>query len=209
MHDYQLLLSLLVEQGTKSPEYVAKFYRALYVDLVSFDDLALADHYEIYGRKEGRMATPASHRLGFLAQIPRGKSQLILEIGPAVRPTLSGPDVQYFEIADRNELITRALSAGYDPSRCPEKIDYVSSTGSLDIVESDRFETTFSSHCIEHQPDLISHLLQISRILKPVGAILLSCLISVIVLTPCFRKVVLMRSELHMRNVAKRTHYAQ
>ena len=169
MNDYRMLLPLLIEPGVLAPEFSLRFYRSLYVDLMHFDDKALADHYAAFGRTEGRMASPASDRLGFLAQIPRDKDQLILEIGPAVRPTLTGPDIRYFEISDRDELITRALAEGYDPSRCPEKIDFVSPVGDLSIVDSESFNSVFSSHCIEHQPDFVSHLLQISRLLKPTG----------------------------------------
>ncbi len=47
-------------------------------------------------------------------------------------------------------------------------IDYVDPNGDLAAVD-DSFAALFSSHCIEHQPDLVYHLQQAGRLLDPKG----------------------------------------
>jgi SAM-dependent methyltransferase len=64
--------------------------------------------------------------------------------------------------------MARAQVHGLDPTRCPE-IDFVSQTGDLDCVDR-VFDNVFSSHCIEHQPDLARHLRQVESLLVPGGA---------------------------------------
>jgi hypothetical protein len=160
----RLVLPYLPKTGL-AREFDPDFYRAMHADLVLFDDAAATLHYERHGRSEGRIASPAGHRLGFVAQIP--ESGLVLEIGPAVRPVLLGPHVRYFEVTTRDGLIERAIRENYPHEGCPT-IHYVSPTGDLSII-NDRFTSVFSSHCIEHQPDLIEHLNKVSSILTSGG----------------------------------------
>jgi hypothetical protein len=47
-------------------------------------------------------------------------------------------------------------------------IHYVSSEGDLSVV-TEKFSCAFSSHCIEHQPDLIRHLNQVEDLLDRSG----------------------------------------
>ncbi len=56
-----------------------------------------------------------------------------------------------------------------DAHRTP-KIEYLSPTGDLTIVNR-RFHAVLSSHCIEHQPDLIRHLQHVAALLDPGGTI--------------------------------------
>ena len=156
----------MMQAGVIAPEFCADFYRQTQADLRDFTEDQLADHYREHGKNEGRCASPADFRDGFIAQINHCRS--ILEIGPAVRPTLSGSNVQYFDIADRAGLIARACRENYDISRCPNFIDYVSPEGDLGVVDV-KFDAIFSSHCVEHQPDLIRHLHQVASILNPGG----------------------------------------
>lgn len=78
-----------------------------------------------------------------------------------------GPGVKYLDIIDARALAERATALRKDASRVP-RIDYVSSAGDLSIVDQ-RFEFVISSHCIEHQPDLIRHLGEVERLLEPGG----------------------------------------
>ena len=48
------------------------------------------------------------------------------------------------------------------------KIDYVSSDGNLNIIK-DKFDYVLSSHCVEHQPDLILHFKNVEKLLKKQG----------------------------------------
>lgn len=108
-------------------------------------------------------------RAGFLSRIP-GNAK-VLEIGPFTIPSVSGPNVDYFDVLSREELLERAIRINYPHDQCPF-IKYVSATGNLAIV-SETYEYVVSSHCIEHQPDLIQHLTDVYKLLKPGGEYLL------------------------------------
>lgn len=166
MNDFSQLLSLFATPKTLAPEFDPILYRMLNADLASMSDRQAFQHFEKYGQSEGRCASVAAHRAGFVAQIPRDRPTL--EIGPAVRPALSGPHVRYFEIESREGLIERAKREGYAYDKCPSVIHYVSLAGDFGVVDR-KFETVFSSHCIEHQPDLIRHLVDVGNVLMPGG----------------------------------------
>lgn len=88
----------------------------------------------------------------------------ILEIGPFTTPFIMGEKVKYFDVLTIEGLLERAAKIDYPFINAPSKIDYCSPTGDLSIV-NEKFDAVFSSNCIEHQPDLISHLQNVSRIL--------------------------------------------
>lgn len=140
-------------------------YREAWRDLAAMDDKALTAHYTQFGRNEGRTANAIATREAFAALIPGDADAL--EIGPFFRPMLSGPRVRYFDVLDQAELRDRARQIGLAPDRVPA-IDYVSPTGDLGIV-TDSFDCALSSHCIEHQPNLVSHLQHVSRLLRQGG----------------------------------------
>ncbi len=104
-------------------------------------------------------------RHSFLKKIDVKKT--VLEIGPFANPCLQGSHVRYFDVLNQQDLITRAKENNYPTNKIPD-IDFVSSTGDLAVVNKP-FENVFSSHCIEHQPDLVKHLQAVSKILKPHG----------------------------------------
>jgi len=90
-----------------------------------------------------------------------------LEIGPFDNPQMSGPGVRYFDVLDRAALQERAARHGRRFGNVPE-IDYVSAKGDLSMVEHS-FSDVFSSHTIEHQPDLLGHLFQVAGLLEDGG----------------------------------------
>jgi SAM-dependent methyltransferase len=151
---------------TLPDEFEAKTYRSLHLDLDQLADAELLDHYENFGRNEGRTANGLRDRNDFLALIPQDAA--ILEIGPFNTPLLSGPNVSYFDVLPQDELIVRATSIGLDPAGVPH-IDYVSPMSDLSIVKH-CFDVVISSHCLEHQPDLIGHLKGVRKLLRPGGA---------------------------------------
>lgn len=110
------------------------------------------------------LAAPIT-RANFLAGIDTSGS--ILEIGPFDCPQFKGKNVSYFDVLDQKDLRLRAIAHGRSPERCPQ-IDFVSPNGDLRIVDR-KFQTVFSSHVIEHQPDLIAHLQAVQGILAPGG----------------------------------------
>lgn len=101
----------------------------------------------------------------FVALIPSDES--VLEIGPFTKPAIRGENVRYFDVLDRNGLVARAIEKGYSYDN-PVDIHYVSPAGDLSCIP-DVFCNCFSSHTVEHQPDLIRHLEQVSALLRSGG----------------------------------------
>jgi SAM-dependent methyltransferase len=145
------------------------FYRGLYSDLSAMADGQLLDHWSRYGISEGRQGSAAALRGGLLGLIR--SSDTVLEIGPFTNPAVVGPNVKYCDVLDREGLVSRAQAVGYPPDRAVP-IDFVSPNGDLSVV-NESFDIVVSCHCIEHQPDLIHHLSQVSGILNPGGVYLL------------------------------------
>jgi SAM-dependent methyltransferase len=152
-------------------EFDPCYYRSIHPDLWEHDEAALIHHYETFGRAEGRCATAAVPRENFLALIPTGVT--ILEIGPFNNPAVSGCNVRYFDVLDKDCLIARAQLLGLPHKDVPD-IKYVHPTGDLGIVP-EQFDVVVSSHLLEHQPDLVRHLCQVTNILNDDG--LYFCLI--------------------------------
>ena len=93
------------------------------------------------------------------------KNEKILEIGPFNNPVLVNDKVKYFDVLNSEELKIRANSLNLDTTKIPNKIHFMDKFGDLKIVNQ-KFNNIFSSHCIEHQPNLIKHLNNVSNILK-------------------------------------------
>ena len=95
----------------------------------------------------------------------------ILEIGPFCNPLLTGSNVKYLDVKNKNELEIMAKEIKLTTTNAPH-IDYISPFGDLSIVD-EKFDAIISSHNIEHQPDLILHIQQVEQILKDKGSYLL------------------------------------
>lgn len=152
------------------PEYDAGIYRALHPDLAAMPDGALLQHYLAHGRAEGRRPHALPDRDAFVGLVPPGAS--VLEIGPFNRPVVAGPGVRYFDVLSQDGLRQRATAFGMPPDGVP-RIDHVSATGDLSVIAGEVFDVVVSSHCIEHQPDLVRHLNDVARLLAPGGHYLL------------------------------------
>jgi len=147
------------------PEFDVTLYRENNRDLDRISDDGLAEHYQKSGVVEGRVASVISSRVAFLNLLP--DTSTVLEIGPFCSPSAKGTNVRYFDVFDTEELRRRAKDYGLDPDLCPH-IDYVSSKNTLAGIP-ERFSAALSSHCIEHQPDLVRHLNEVSDILDAKG----------------------------------------
>jgi hypothetical protein len=150
---------------TLPSEFDCAEYRSAYPDLAGFSNDKLAEHYMAFGETEGRRANAIRTREDFARLIPGGAR--VLEMGPYHSPLVRGPNVKYFDVLSRESMLHRAAEEGVDGSRAPE-IDFVSPTGDLAVVD-EMFEHAFSSHTLEHQPDLIAHLRGVERLLEPGG----------------------------------------
>jgi 2-polyprenyl-3-methyl-5-hydroxy-6-metoxy-1,4-benzoquinol methylase len=146
-------------------EFDAAFYTESYTDLNSLNPDQLKEHYFNIGYEEGRIAHPNSSRENFINQI---NGDEILEIGPFCNPTLKSKNVKYFDVLSTEDLKKRALLHDLDPSNI-KNIDYVSKHGDLNVIDQ-KFDVVFSSHNLEHHPDLINHLNQVSERLKDNGS---------------------------------------
>ncbi len=158
--------------GALPPEMDLAFYRATYADLQPLSNEQLAQHYGAFGRSEGRMASPAGSRHGFLALVPPDAK--ILEIGPGHSPGFTSENTKYFDVVDSEGLRKRALHYSENPARVPPLVHYVSPKGDLGIVQ-EQFDVVYSSHAIEHQPDLVKHLQEVTRLLAPGGSYFVIC----------------------------------
>ncbi|CAN5288769.1 hypothetical protein BH10PSE4_BH10PSE4_08780 [soil metagenome] len=148
------------------PEFSPEFLRALYPDLAGFDDAQMREHYLAHGQAEGRTSSPAATREGLLALIDPDAE--ILEIGPSWGPVFKGLNVRYLDILTTEQLRARAREHGVDEALCPT-IDY---TQGLTAVDR-QFDVVFSSHNIEHQPDLVRHIREAAAVLRPGGVYVL------------------------------------
>jgi len=108
----------------------------------------VASAHTSYARREG---------LGTYLQT----EERALEIGPGLKPMLRGDNVEYFDVEDRG------VGHREGPDAVPE-VDHLSETADLSIVPPG-VGLVFSSHVIEHTPDLIAHFLDVERLLLPGG----------------------------------------
>lgn len=160
-----------ISRWGRDPKTIDKgFYRAAYKDVASFSDEEIEAHYFDAGISEGRIGHPKSVRENL--SLCHSPNDHILEIGPFCYPVMAGPNVKYFDVLDRDALLSRASEHNLDPDGVPDQIDYVSPTGDLSVVQ-ETFDCVFSSHCLEHQPDLIAHLNSVESIIKPGGKYLM------------------------------------
>lgn len=146
-------------------EFDPNIYKKLYRDVIQYNPKDLYTHYTKHGIREERRVNGLKTRLDFIDLIPKDKK--ILEIGPLCNPLVSGKNVFYFDIQNKEDLMLKAKSFNLPAENVPY-IHFVSPTGNLEIV-NECFDVVLSSHCIEHQPNLITHLSHIERILNPGG----------------------------------------
>jgi SAM-dependent methyltransferase len=146
-------------------EFDAEIYRASYPELASFDEFELRNHYIRFGISEGRTPNSIRDRIDFALLID--KDWETLEIGPWAAPLVRGPKVRYADVLDSDELRKRARDHGMIPTGVPD-IEWVIQPNDLSSIMGE-FDCVVSSHLIEHQPDLISHLKSVSRLLREGG----------------------------------------
>jgi len=147
------------------PEFDPDIYRSFNPDnpdLAHMNHEMLEQHYRSYGKVEGRVCSRVDNRIAFANLIEPEISAL--EIAPFVTPLLHGPNTFYFDAFGEEAQRRQATYYGYNPDDVPQ-MHY---TGCLDDIPR-TFQVILSSHLIEHQPDLIGHLLQVERRLEPGG----------------------------------------
>ena len=145
-------------------EFDVEIYRSFNIDIGFYSNAGLTSHYKMFGRSEGRRAHSLSDRVEF-AKLTGDAS--VLEIGPFTRPLLVGPNVSYADIHTTAQLQEIAPHFGLIAADVPE-ITWVVSPADLTTID-EQFDAVLTSHVIEHQPNLVGHLQQISALLRPGG----------------------------------------
>jgi hypothetical protein len=150
------------------PEFPVSFdsniYRELNEDLSSVSENDLQTHFDECGINLGLRSHSIVNRTAFVQIVPRRPA---LEIGPFAAPLLKRPNVKYVDVFSTSELKEMAPKLGLDPESVPN-ISWVADPTDLSIV-NEKFQICLSSHVIEHQPNLITHLNQVSNLLEDNG----------------------------------------
>jgi len=153
------------------PEFDPPSYRRRYPDLAGLRRSQLREHWRQEGRGRRRNASTVENRDELLLCLR--DADHLLEIGPFDKPSLepfrqSSQVVDYADHFSREEMVARArLYPKRNPNAIPP-IRYVLGKGGYKQIEQ-RYDAVVSHHCLEHQPDLIGHLLQVAELLKPGG----------------------------------------
>ena len=166
------------------------FYMTNHIDVLE-SSFHPYDHFITHGRQEGRdfktldPSTLLSDTKSFTGQGFPTDSEIdsgfdrnsfarlapshtsSLEIGPFAAPLLTGNHVKYADVLDTEQLRIRANEIGLDSTKVP-KIDFVVDANDLSSINR-KFDSVLSSHCIEHQPDLLGHLKQVAELLEKDG----------------------------------------
>lgn len=142
-------------------------YRNTHPDLkaAGFDDNGLTGHYERHGRAEGRACSTVRSRADFLALIPADIN--VLELCPGFTPSLTGPNIRYYDRETRGELATAAAALNVSTASLAD-IDYVSPTDDMSGITA-TFDMVVSIHDIGRHPNLVKHLQGIEALLNPGG----------------------------------------
>jgi hypothetical protein len=145
------------------PSFDPKIYK-LHEDLKDFSLEELLEHYENYGKSEGRKASLIDSRKSLFDIIQDGSN--ILEIGPFHSPQIKGDNVKYLDVFSKEQLIQRSKDIGRI-----EKIDDVPEIHYIDGLKNieEIFKYTISCHSVEHQLSFIDHLNEVYDILEDDG----------------------------------------
>jgi hypothetical protein len=127
------------------PQFEQLCYRQHNPDLCNIPGADLERHYRDSGGHEGRLSSAIGDRAAFFALAADAAS--ILEIGPLARPSVSGPNVRYFDVIGTAVLKEKARANGRDPCGCPY-IHHVSATGDSGVIRQS-FDAVVSSHAID------------------------------------------------------------
>lgn len=158
------------------PELDLNYYRQSYPELNIFPDDVLIEHAKKFAVEEGRSTCIYDRReyLQALLQNTIDENGLrALEISPWDNPFLRGENVKYFGVEDSETLRKLAVETGRNPAKVPEKIHFVSPTADLGAV-NEKFAIIFSSHVVEHCPDLVTHFNSVAKLLDTGGLYILA-----------------------------------
>lgn len=151
-------------------DYHVYVHHPFNLDVQTFDVQKARQHYETFGETEGRVCSLVCDRQSFVRLVPLDLPTL--EIGPFFSPAFKRPEanVSYLDCLSTEELIKRAESIEGAIIDGIPRIDYVwSGQKYADLIDR-KFAAVYSSHNIEHQHCLVTHLLDIESVLEEDGA---------------------------------------
>ncbi len=157
------------------PTFDLNYYRNAYPELNFLPDVVLREHYKKFAVAQGHSTCTYDRREflhKFLQMTIDNRHLKVLEIGCGGSPFLVGETVKYFETQTVEILKKRYIKNKRTTNNFPKTFEFVSPHGDLGIV-NENFDIAFSSHVIEHCPDLIEHFQNVGRILNPGGLYIL------------------------------------
>jgi hypothetical protein len=137
------------------------------------DEAAALQHYKKFGRAEGRICSEVKNRSDFIGLIPSGSP--ILEIGPFFSPAFKRPEanVYYLDCLSTEAMKIRAAALNDAVVDTVPEINYVWTGQRYSDLIDRKFSVVYSSHNIEHQPCLVTHLRDLESVLEEDGAVFL------------------------------------
>lgn len=167
-----------VQDGSDSCDLPEEFDYAFFASQSGHQDLsrsAARDFFNGHGRAQGICGSPLCIFNNFTEFLNNSFiNKKILELGPGHCPRMKGDNLRFFDIRNSDQLLAWVKSAGLPVEHVPAVIHYVSENGDLSIID-DKFDLVFSSHNMEHVLDLVQHMLDVERLLKPGG--LFACIV--------------------------------
>jgi len=155
-------------------EYNAEIYRNIHSDLHRLSEYDLYHHYLTHGIEEGRISCEIKNK-NDLASFVTNNFDSCLEISPFHNPTLKGNNVKYFDILNKKDLIDVAKKNNLTKyvHNIPD-IHFVDNNANLRTIE-EKFNIVLSCHSIEHQFNLVKHLVDVEYLLNPDGYYVIVC----------------------------------
>ena len=151
--------------------YLANFLKAGSIadHEISRGEEALRSHWLNQGLDRSIHASTICSRQDFLNLI-NPRDVRLLEIGPFFNPAFKCNDssIKYADLLSTEQLIERANALGGATDSIPT-IDYLYKDGVID-TGSEKFDIVFSSHLVEHQPNLLGHMLNVLNVLETAGS---------------------------------------
>jgi len=145
------------------PSFDLEIYK-LHEDLKDFSIGQLLEHYENFGKTEGRKTSLIDSRKSLLNILKQDSN--ILEIGPFDCPQIKGDNVKYLDVLTKKELVKRCKDIGRIDNI--DNIPEIHYTDGLTNIQ-EKFKYVISCHSIEHQLSFVDHMNEVYSILENGG----------------------------------------
>ena len=152
------------------------YYRKTHTEFNTCPDDALLEHCKTFAIPHGYSTCFYDRRENLkltLQKVIDERHLKALEISPWFNPFLHGENVKYFGMKDYESLKKDAIAAKRSIEHIPRAMHFISSTGDLGVID-ETFDIVFSSHVIEHTPDLVKHLNDVEKLLNKGGVYVLA-----------------------------------